>query len=301
MKKLNRFLTAAMLVALSAPGLSWSAALAGSYSVSGADGYVHKKDWNGLLGYSKAWTQAEPDNPSGWFYLGKTYAAVLNQPQDAVRPLQRAVALKPAWSEAWNVLGQTYLNLGRNKEAIEATRRAADQSPWDMGYWNRLAVVYSDVNKPGAAVKSLDDGERAAGPYATAYEWYVLGNGFKQLRQYPKAIHAYKQCLGMNSRLAEGWNNLGVAEQQVGNVKGALSDYQRAASLGDEAGRSNYTDLKNAIEQEEQARQQGNTTPMPDLGAMMRRWETERNKKTEQYMREHPGVSQTEAQRKANW
>jgi len=259
MKQRNALLKAVILIALSVP--AWSAALAGTYSASDADVYVHKKDWNGLLGYSKAWTQAEPDNPTGWFYLGKIHAAVFKRPKDAVAPLQRAVALKPDWSEAWNVLGQAYLDLGRRKEAIDATRRAAEQSPRDMGYWNRLAVVYLSANKPGAAIKALDEGQRSAGPYMSAYDWYVLGNGFKELNQYPKAIGAYKQCLGMNARLAEAWNNLGVAEEKTGNSKDALADYQRAASLGNDLGQRNYSDLQNDIRQAQFAEQVRQLTP----------------------------------------
>jgi hypothetical protein len=48
------------------------AASALAYDTSGADRLRNARDWNGLLAYSQAWTQAQPDDATGWFYLGNT-------------------------------------------------------------------------------------------------------------------------------------------------------------------------------------------------------------------------------------
>jgi tetratricopeptide (TPR) repeat protein len=70
-----------------------------------------------------------------------------------------------------------------------------------------------------------------------ASDWYVLGNGYSQLKLFPDGIAAYRQCVRMAPRAGPAWTNLGVDLEESGKTRDALDAYQRAATLGDPLGR----------------------------------------------------------------
>ena len=51
-----------------------------------------------------------------------------------------------------------------------------------------------------------------------------------------------------NSGYGPAWNNLGTAQQALGNTIEALSDYKQAAALGDSLGQENYSGLYETIQ-----------------------------------------------------
>jgi tetratricopeptide (TPR) repeat protein len=79
---------------------------------------------------------------------------------------------------------------------------------------------------------------------ATSYDWYNLANSYANAQAYREAISAYSRSLNMNSSDGDAWNNRGTAEEAVGQVPAALSDYHQAYHLGDSEGGANYTRLR---------------------------------------------------------
>jgi tetratricopeptide (TPR) repeat protein len=134
------------------------------YSVAGANAFVRAKNWNGLVAYAKAWTQAQPNEPLAWYYLANAYGLdELNQPQNAIQPYQKASQLKSPWPEVWNDLGSTYMPIKQYSEAAAAFKGAADQSPKRMQYWNNFAAAQTELGNFGLAQKALYGGKNAAG------------------------------------------------------------------------------------------------------------------------------------------
>lgn len=146
-----------------------------------------------------------------------------------------------------------------------------------MKYWSTLGLLltitlsisirvlaggYSLAGNYRMAFQTLQKQEQVAGPSMNYVHWYNLGNGY--LNTYysgqngapvgsggteilRRAEHAYQQCLRMNSRFGDAWNNLGTTEQALGVAQNALNDYKQAAALGDPLAHGNYTNLQNAI------------------------------------------------------
>jgi tetratricopeptide (TPR) repeat protein len=79
---------------------------------------------------------------------------------------------------------------------------------------------------------------------ATSHDWYNLANSYANAQSYKEAISAYSQALSMNSSDGDAWNNRGTAEEAVGQVPAALSDYHQAYHLGDSQGGANYMRLR---------------------------------------------------------
>lgn len=218
------------------------------YSIAGANAYVARKDWNGLIAYAQGWSRANPNEPMSWYYMGQTYGYGLDRPADAANAFQRAVSLKSQWPEAWWALAYTDVQLKRYTDALHAVSAAVQQAPDRINYRNGLAAVYSELNRWDDVVHTLEDEQRMMeSARTTEYDWYNLGNGFCNSKRFKEAEAAYSRSLKMNPNLGIAWTNLGVVEQALGNSQGALADYQRGASLGDRFGSGNYTRLYQAL------------------------------------------------------
>jgi Fe-S cluster biosynthesis and repair protein YggX len=61
-------------------------------------------------------TLSDPENDMGWFSLGNAYRDG-NRPEDAARAYDRAIAVNPGLSRAYQLRGQVLIQLGRNEEA----------------------------------------------------------------------------------------------------------------------------------------------------------------------------------------
>jgi tetratricopeptide (TPR) repeat protein len=232
------------------------------YSLAEAQSYQQRKDWDGLLRYSKAWSQAEPNNSNAWAMISGAYFFGFNRPDLALEPTKRAVALSPQEAGGWTALGQIHMKLKRYREAVDAFQHSVNLAPENGNHWNNLATAYSYEGDYGQALAALEKQETVAGPQMNYTLWYNLGNGY--LNVFSSAMngaatgsnsaailvharHAFTQTLRMSSRYANAWNNLGIVEQAQGQSQNALSDFQQAAYLGDSAGQENYTNLKSAI------------------------------------------------------
>ena len=151
----------------------------GKFSDARIHQMVAAKDWNGLVAYNTAWTQAGAGNPLPWYYLGDAYGIGLNQPEKAVPNFKKATELKSPWPQAWNALGQVLAGVGKYDESAQAFRQATAQNPGRMRYWNNLAAAYSDGNKNELAHRALLQGEKLAAAGATDVDWYNMGNAFE--------------------------------------------------------------------------------------------------------------------------
>jgi tetratricopeptide (TPR) repeat protein len=191
----------------------------GHYSEAAEKPYIDSKDWRGLLGYTQAWTRAEPNNPSAWYNLGMTYRVGFNQLEAAADAFRRALALNPEWPKAWAELASAYSNIpGRHNDVLQTLRQ-----------------------------------ERQHMSHASATDWFYLGLNFDNAGSfmdhgpYKEAVSAYTESLQMNASTPETWNNRGTAEASLGNYAAALSDFQHASQLGLALGAKNYNGLKQAL------------------------------------------------------
>jgi tetratricopeptide (TPR) repeat protein len=221
----------------------------GSHTTRAANFYVQLRDWNRLLQYGSGWSEQRPRDARGWYYLGTAYLTGLQQPADAIKPLERAAQLKSDWKDAWDALGVAYLQMQRYADAARAFELAVKLAPADPSSWNHLASAYAGADRAEPAERALDAEQVEAAKWASNADWYALGNGYVQLGCYAKAVVAYQRAISLDERVAAAWNNLGVAEERLGNGRDALFHYQRAAALGDELGVSNVQRLQSTPEQ----------------------------------------------------
>jgi cytochrome c-type biogenesis protein CcmH/NrfG len=74
-----------------------------------------------------------------------------------------------------------------------------------------LAAAYSATNSREHALAALENNLRLAAPHGSWVDWYILGNGFNNQKDYQKASYAYQQSIRLNPQRGETWTNLGAA------------------------------------------------------------------------------------------
>jgi len=65
------------------------------YSVAEANALEQRKDWDAVLKYGQAWTQAEPNNSNAWGVVCVAYFLGFNRPDLALEPAKRSVTVDP--------------------------------------------------------------------------------------------------------------------------------------------------------------------------------------------------------------
>lgn len=256
-----------------------------AYSLADVQALERKQDWNGLLQYGQAWTKAEPNNANAWAAVSVAYF-FLDRPDLALEPTKKGVELAPREAGAWTGLGRVYSKLKQYPKAIDAYTHAVELKPENGNLWNNLAAAYSEQGDYAKTLETLERQAQMAGPYQNTELWYNLGNALSTVAAStwlhseagkPKdqilreAVYAYNQAIRLNPRYGNAWNNLGIAQEALGETQEALKCYQRAGAVGDAYGTQNYRKLQDKITAAAAAANARNSQPACPLCVMQNR------------------------------
>jgi len=223
------------------------------YSNDEVQAYIRAKDWQGLIQYATAATQADPNNAEAWACLGQTYGLDLNEWDKAVDPMKKFLALRPDSAPGWHALGVTYIKLKQYSDAVAAIKRAIQINPNQPHYWNNLAAAYAEGGAFKSAAVALDKEQALAESLNNKSVWYTLANGYAKLQAPQKAIPAYQQALQLDPDFAEAWTNLGAMYEFTGDNQKALDAYDRGQSLGDPLAGQDAAQLRQEIADAQEA------------------------------------------------
>jgi protein O-GlcNAc transferase len=149
--------------------------------------------------------------------------------QEAVHAYYLAVAMDPAYAEAYNNLGNTYLALRTWGEAEACLRAAVRLEPTNPDALSNLGAALHEQGKLEEAVACL----RRALEHRPAFAegWYNLGNTLMAQGDNEASIEAYRRAVAANSNLMEGWYNLANVLARVDRFEEAGACYQKAILL----------------------------------------------------------------------
>jgi serine/threonine protein kinase/Tfp pilus assembly protein PilF len=197
----------------------------------------------------------------------------------AVTTYNNALAIKPAYEEAY--WGQCYSfdNLQRYAEAIATCDKALQLNPdyykawWSKGYaldalkrydealahYDRALKIKPDfaeawINK-GATLTSLQRYEEALAAYAQALKIKPdlpealnnQGATLNRLQRYQEALASYDKALKLKPDYVQAWNNRGIVLMNLKQYQEAIASYDKAIRL--------KPDYQPAIENRKQAQQ----------------------------------------------
>jgi predicted Zn-dependent protease len=140
---------------------------------------------------------------------------------EAVKPLERAVALKPELIPAQLFLGSSYLALDRAADAIAPLQRVIASRAGDIESRRMIAQAYVETGRPADAVPHLRAVTEVS-PRAPA-GWYALGHAYNAVTQ--EAMQGFNEL-----EEDSPWRQLLVADALLAD--GRLTDafaLQRAA------------------------------------------------------------------------
>jgi tetratricopeptide (TPR) repeat protein len=140
------------------------------------------------------------------FYLGLAYAAQGND-ELAELALQKAIALKSDYFEAWQNLCFLALKLKDGEKALELANRCAAVNPKLSQAWSLVGYVYNSRQEHNLAIEPLARAVQLDTANSTAH--FELGSTFERAGRYDEAAVAFRTVLRLKPNDATTANYLG--------------------------------------------------------------------------------------------
>jgi Flp pilus assembly protein TadD len=160
--------------------------------------------------------------------LGKALAR-LGRTDEAVKQLERAVALQPANVDAHLDLGGVHMRCRRPRAAERALRQAYQIAPKHPAVLSNLGGLLAAEGNVAEAMELLRRAVEAAPQSALAR--YNLGIALKSAGHLEEAIAQYRAALSLKPDYVEAWHNLGNALLDDGAVTDAAEAYEAATRI----------------------------------------------------------------------
>ena len=170
----------------------------------------------------------KPDYTEVNYNLGVTLKE-LGQLDAAVKSYEKALALKPDYAEAHNNLGNAFQELDQQEDAAKSYEKALALKPDYAEAHNNLGVTLKELGQLDAAVKSYEKALALKPDYAEAHN--NLGNALTDLDQLDAAVKSFEKALILNPDYAYAHNNIGVTLKELDRLDEALTSYERAYYL----------------------------------------------------------------------
>ena len=174
--------------------------------------------------YEKA-VNIRPDYSQGWNGQGKTLDK-LKKYKEALVAYDKAIQIQPDYLEAWIGRGFVLGNLQRYREAIASFDKALQLNNNNSEVWNAKGEAFSNLNQYDQAIKSY---EKAIELKPDNYEaWYKKGLSLQNSKRYEEAIAAYQKVVDLKPDYEQAWYNIGNALVNLQRDKDAFTAYDKA-------------------------------------------------------------------------
>ncbi len=164
--------------------------------------------------------------------LGITYAQ-MGKTDDAITAYKTAIKKAPRVMASYQSLAQTYFQKGQKKEALKVLDQAAHQTAPDAAFYVDLAELYAScrswLGSDGDGLKpkilaALDNASKLKPQQPLVL--IRLGDGYKNLQEFSKAIATYQELLKRSPRFPLLREKLADASLQSGDKKGAAEQLE---------------------------------------------------------------------------
>ena len=146
-----------------------------------------------------------PESAEVWHELG-LHAVRQEKLRDAAVLIERAMAVNPEHPLYPRNLCEIQRRLGQFDAALQAGHKAVQLAPNDADAHFNLALVFTQSNRPKAAIGSYEAAVRLRPAHAQA--WNNLGVLYRQTKQPEAAVRAFERALAAEPGLTEAQANL---------------------------------------------------------------------------------------------
>lgn len=185
----------------------------------------------------KAILKRAPRNSDAWHFLGIVHAQ-LGQPQDAVKCIEKAVALAPDHVEAHFNLGSVLVGLNRHADAIRCFERVVALDPGNVEARNNLGCTLAILNRHQEAIPHFDVVVTAKPQDAEAGK--NLGNSLMAAGRYQDAIGCFDRVVVVRPEDATAHNSLGSALAILNRHQEAMRHFERAIAISPDFAEARY-------------------------------------------------------------
>jgi tetratricopeptide (TPR) repeat protein len=193
-----------------------------------------------LASYTKAATIARP-MADDLKIVGLDYVLLADY-ADAIKWLEKSVALDGANKDAWYYLGRAYYTKARLMEARKAFLTVLDLDPRDAKTENNLGLIFESSGQPEAAIeayrKAISWQEQSLQPNEQPY--VNLGNLLMEQGRTSEAIEPLEKAVALAPDNAFCHMTLGVYYRKINRLDSARRELERATQLDPENAVAHY-------------------------------------------------------------
>jgi len=148
---------------------------------------------------------------------------------EAIAEYEKAIAIKPDYTEAHNNLGNVLLQKGLFNEAVAQYRRALDIDPDDPQIRNDMGNALLKMGKVDEAIELYRKAATLGSNFAEIH--YNLGSAYIVKGDWNDAIASLQTALKIDSNYPEAHNKLGIAFGATGRINEAIKEFKEALRL----------------------------------------------------------------------
>jgi tetratricopeptide (TPR) repeat protein len=203
---------------------------AGAQSLKGQEAYDAGRYDEAVAAFKRV-TELTPNSAKAFYQLGVAYETE-GRNKEAVEAYKRAVAL----ADRPEIKALSYYNLAnvlaadkRPREAVEAYKQVIAIAPNEAVAHYNLGLAYAAAGQMKDAVESFRQAIKLKPDYAEAN--FNLGIAYGDLEQYREAADAFRRATQIKPDYAEAHFNLGLADLALGDRAGAQAEIKTLQSL----------------------------------------------------------------------
>jgi len=189
---------------------------------------LQNKYWNNEISFYKRTLQYAPESARLYNNLCRSYVES-GKNKEALVSCGKAIKIKPNYPEAYCNLGDAYRNIGNNIEAMAAYNKATKINPKFAFAYFRLGQLYSAAGNSEEAIKKYERVIEINPNFPDAYnmlcDTYLLAN------RNPEALQTCRKSLRFNPNQARAYYNIGRAYDNLGEKQNAIEAYSKAVEI----------------------------------------------------------------------
>jgi serine/threonine protein kinase/Tfp pilus assembly protein PilF len=148
----------------------------------------HSGDYIKAIEELQSIIQRYPDEKEAFWTIGYIYGQILQQPEEGIRHLNKAIEIDPLYKIAYNQLAYAYDEIGNFDKSIWAINKYISLAPDEANPYDSRGDLYAYNGKLEQAIESY----RKASEMKPGYSTEKLGHMYLFNRQYAKAESCYK-------------------------------------------------------------------------------------------------------------